>query len=214
MALSYKEMRQPRRIGMRTERLRYGSLLQNGPHAEAKPRKQKQRSPSIDVDAPPKDSSDEASTVHSIEISDTESIPSKKRKIGSYQTAFKSTSESPKSRGNDTSSELPNEPSNLPLTNFSSMGRTRRPDGSHKRFKPPSQVVRAVVVVGSEDPIDTWTMKPKKTKTLYGGNPKNIHVAASPAKKKDVPKNADIRAVKKGATGFLALNEEAVKPLR
>ena len=212
MALSYKEPQQPRRIGMRTERLRYGSLLQNGPHANPKPRAQKQRSPSIDVDAPPKDSSDEASTVHSVELSDTELIPSKKRKIGYYEQWSERLSKSPQSRGNDATSELLNEPSRYRPSTFTASGRSRGLNHSQKGFKLPSQAARTVAIVEAEDPIDSWTTKPK-SKAKYGMNLKNIHTAVSPRKEKEDEEENKVSAMTKNRSGFRALNSKAIEPL-
>ena len=212
MALPYQASHL-RRVGLRKENLGY-SLLQSGPHVKVKPREQKQRSPSVDIDAPPRDSSDDASTVHDVDLSETESLPSKKRKTETYELAFKSTdSKSPQSGSDDAVSELANEPSRFPSSSFtSSNGRSRRLNGSRTNFKGPSQAARVAATDAVEDPIDTWTAKPKKSKVMYGVNPRNIHTALSPRKKKDM--EGSISAVEKSKTGFRIFNDKAVEPLR
>lgn len=211
MALSYQAP-QSRRVGMRKEDLGY-SLLQNGPQVKVKRREQKQRSPSIDIDAPPKDSSDDASTVHEFELSDTDSLPSKKRKTGDYELAFDSNdSKSPRGGNNDAASELTNEPSKIRSTSFaSSNGRSRRLNGPSTSFKCPGPAARAIA---AEDLIDTWTAKPKKTKAMYGTASKNIHIAALPKEKKKDLKVGSISPLEKSRTGFRTFNHKAVKPLR
>lgn len=210
MPLSYQAP-QYRRLGMRKETLGY-NLLQSGPQVKGKPREQKQRSPSIDIDAPPKDSSDDASTVHDFELSDTDSLPSKKRKTGNYELAFDSTGSKSSKGGSRAASELANEPSNIRPSSFvSSNARSRRLNGSQISFKCPGPSVRAIA---AEDLIDTWTAKPKKTKAMYGTNPRNIHVAALPKEnKKDIVVDS-ISPVQKSRTGFRKFNDKAVKPLR
>ena len=207
---------QPRRIGLRREKLGY-TLLQSGPHVKTKSREQTHRSPSIDIDAPPKDSSDEASTAHEVDLSDTESLPSKKMRIGTYKVAFESTgSKSPHGGSNDGVSELANERSRISSSTFSSSnGRPGRRGGFPTKFQKPSHAVKAVVVVDVEDPIDTWSTKHKKNKALYGTNPRNIHTALSPREeeKKDADK-ASVTPVGKSKTGFRTLNNTAVEPLR
>lgn len=211
MAFSY-QVPQSRRVGMRREKLSY-SLLQNGPQVKAAPREQKQRSPSIDIDAPPRDSSDDASTVHDFELSDTDSLPSKKRKTGKYELAFDSTgSKGPHGGSNDATSELANEPSNIRSTSFASSNvRSRRLNGPQTSFKCPGSAVRAIA---EEAFIDMWTAKPKKTKAMYGTNSKNIHVAALPREKKKDTEGKSISPVKKSKTGFRTFNHKAVEPLR
>jgi hypothetical protein len=211
MASSYQAP-QSRRVGMRTEKLGY-SLLPTGPQVKATPREQKQRSPSIDIDAPPRDSSDDASTVHDFELSDADSLPSKRRKIGKYELAFDSTgSKTPHGGSNDAASELTNEPSNIRSTSFaSSNARSRRLNGPQTSFKCPGPAVRAIA---AEDFIDTWTAKPKKTKAMYGTNSKNIHIAALPKEKKKDTEGESISPFKKSKTGFRTFNNKAVEPLR
>ncbi len=211
MSLSYQAP-QARRVGLRRENLGY-SLLESGPQVKAKPREQKQRSPSTDIDAPPRDSSDDASTVHDVELSDTESLPSKKRKLGDYKLAFNNGDTiAPRGGSNDATSELANEPSRIRTSSFmSSNGRSSRLNGSLPSFKKPSEAVR---VVATEDPIDMWMTKPKKTRAMYGASSKNIHTAALPEKTKKDTEGGSISAVKKSKTGFRTFNDKAVEPLR
>ena len=214
MAMPYQSP-QPRRIGLRRESLGY-NLLQNGPHVKAKPTVQKQRSPSTDIDAPPKDSSDEASTVHEVELSDTESLPSKRRRIGTYELAFKNTgSKSPQSESDDGVSELANERSRISASSFlSSNGRSRCQGSSQTAFKRPSGASKAVVVADVEDPIDTWTAKHKKNKAIYGANPRNMHTAPPPLEKKKGTEEQSTAPVRENKTGFRTFNNKAVEPLR
>ena len=215
MALSHHSTH-PRRIGLRKENLGYGSLLQSGPHVKAKSREQKQRSPSTDIYAPPRDSSDEASIVHDVELSDTESLPSKKRRTGSYELAFKSTgSESPQSGSDNTTQELRNEPSRISSSSFSSTSsRFRRPHDSKASFTTPNHAVSAVPVDDVADPIHNWTVRSRKTKAMYGTNMKNIHTALPVVKKKKETGGANIPAVNKSKTGFRTFNSKAFEPLR
>ena len=206
---------QQRRLGLRKEGLGY-NLLQNGPHVKAKGREQKQRSPSTDIDAPPKDSSDEASTVYDVELFDTEPLPSKRRRTGKYELALESTkSRSPQSGSDNGVSELANEPSRISASSFSSSNRrSGRQSGSQKAFKRPSEATKAVVVVEAEDPTSTWATKQKKKKATYGTNPRNIHTAPPPKEIKKDAEEQSITPVRKSKAGFLTFNKEAVEPLR
>ncbi len=215
MALPHQPS-QPRRIGLRKENLRCGSLLQSGPHVKAKPREQKQLSPSTDIDAPPRDSSDEASTVHDVELSDAESLPSKKRRIGSYELAFKNTgSESPQSGSDHAAQELRNEPSRISSSSFSrTTSCSRHLHDSIPSFNRPNYAVNSISANDAEDPIDSWTLKPRKTKAIYSTNMRNIHTATPRGKRNQEIEEANIPAVNKSKTGFRIFNHKAFEPLR
>ncbi|MCJ1373051.1 hypothetical protein MMC20_004277 [Loxospora ochrophaea] len=181
-----------RRIGLTADTLRYGNLLQNGPHVEKNKRPLR---PVLDINAPPEDSSDESSLLHDAELSGLDSPPTPKR-LGGTQIRV------PRSYGaNGGTSRNIN-----PESSQRSTRSVTQQDDARKDFKRPREA--SEVSDRGQDPFDSFSLsKPKRPKSTYRAG-SNIHASVAPLVKKAKTKSTQVPTHDLG-NGFQAVDVEA-----
>ena len=179
-------MTKDRSLGLRKHALPYGHLLTSLPSGQADSRaesRRKPRSPTPDIDAPPRDSSSEEPAVEDPDFE--ESIPAKRRKASSDAGSNTMIRRSPLLPGQDdvSSGTLPCEPSSLAPSTFTSR---KQREGSEDEILFSSQL-------GSSQ---------SKNRRTYGRSLVNIHASSPVEKQKKQTQKTSSRAPKHNVKGL------------
>ena len=183
--------RRSRRLGMTKNGYQFAESL----HASRPQTKREVQATTLDIFAPPQDSSDEASIeaeedAHSKSPESTADLHRRSRSPNGHVPGKSDGSVSPLGRG-----ELSCDPSTIPATEFVSQ-QTKSSNGSQNSQK------RSKIIIDEDDEDMAFVKPAKKCRTSYGGSSQrstqdNIHHSSTkrrnqkPAKKSKVSENGD-----------------------